>query len=147
MKNTIVIGSDHRGFDLKEIIKKHLISYNYTILDSGTNSPYLSVDYPDFALKTAKVIQSGKAIFGILICNTGIGMSISANRLSGVRAALCRSNEDALLSRKHNDANILVLGSKDTHEKDALNLLDTFLQIKFESGRHLARIKKIETSL
>ncbi|MCH9753411.1 MAG: ribose 5-phosphate isomerase B [Alphaproteobacteria bacterium] len=147
MKHTISIGSDHRGFDIKEIICKHLHSCSYSIIDHGPESQDISVDYPDYAIEIAKSVHSGETKFGVLICNTGIGMSIAANRLPGVRAALCRTIEDALFARKHNDANILVLGSQHLTTEIATKLVDTFFNTEFENGRHLSRLKKIDTIL
>lgn len=144
MNNTIAIGSDHRGFTLKEVIKNHLAD-NYLVSDEGPISSEQKVDYPDFAFKVARAVQSEKATFGILICNTGIGMSIAANRLPEIRAALCRSKEDAVLSREHNNANILVLGAKHLNEQTAIKLVDHFLHTEFNSDKHLSRVKKIET--
>jgi len=140
---TIALGSDHRGHKLKNSLLQHLKLIGHTVIDHGTNSDS-KVDYPDFAYEVAKNIQNGNAKFGILICNTGIGMSIAANRLDNIRAALCRSIEDAQASRKHNDANILVLGAENLSSDDASKILDCFLSTDFEKDRHALRLEKIE---
>jgi ribose 5-phosphate isomerase B len=139
----ILIGSDHAGFLLKEDIKKYLESNNYKVLDCGTDSAENSVDYPDFSKKLCNSIKAKKAKKGILICGTGIGMSISANRYSFIRAALCNSVETAKLSREHNDANVLVLGARVLDKKIVKKMVDTFLETKFLKGRHKKRIEKI----
>jgi ribose 5-phosphate isomerase B len=139
--NKISLGSDHAGFKLKESIKNYLKEKGYEVKDFGTNSEE-SVDYPDYAKAVAKdVIKNNSR--GILICGTGIGMSIAANKIKGIRAALCRSEYDAEMSRRHNDANILTLGSRTTHTDDAKKIVDVFLNTPFEEGRHIQRIKKI----
>ncbi len=139
----IVIGSDHRGFKLKEYIKKILKEKGYEVNDIGGFSEESS-DYPDFALKVGEEIKEGRANFGILICMTGIGMEIAANKVKGIRAALCRDEEDAYLARSHNNANVLTLGAKNIKdEKEIEKIVIKFLETPFEGGRHERRIKKI----
>lgn len=140
---TISLGTDHRGYELKSSLLQHLQLNGYSIIDHGTDSDS-KVDYPDFAYQVGKDIQDGQARFGILICNSGIGMSIAANRMTNIRAALCRSADDAKAARKHNDANILVLGSENLSSTDAFKILDNFLTTDFEKDRHALRLEKIE---
>ena len=138
----ILIASDHSGFLLKSKIINHLQNKNIPILDYGTNSQE-PVDYPDYAKKVVNGILEYIAPLGILICGTGIGMSIAANRMSEIRAALCFDLFMAERSRAHNDANILVLGSKIPDEILACQMVDKFLITKFEGGRHSTRLAKI----
>ncbi len=137
----ICIGSDHVGFELKEEIINKYSSFDFC--DCGTYSAD-SVDYPDFGHKVGNVILNGEAKYGILICGSGIGISIAANRIKGIRAALCTSVEHARLSRLHNDANILALGARLTNKKDIYDIVDVFFDTDFEGGRHGDRIKKID---
>lgn len=139
----IAIGSDHAGFKLKESLKGFLVSKDYKVLDEGTYSEE-SVDYPDFARKVAQDIKSKKADLGILICGTGIGMSIAANRIKGIRAALCLFPEMAKLARTHNNANVLVLPGRLISNELAQWITEIFLSEKFEGGRHERRVKKLE---
>jgi len=138
----ISLASDHAGFSLKEIIKKKLIKNKIKVLDFG---PYKKdkVDYPDYAKKVARNISSKKTNMGILVCGSGTGMAMSANKLRKIRAAVCYNSVSTRLSRSHNNANILALGSRLTNKKEALKLVNIFLSTKFEGGRHLRRIKKI----
>ena len=138
----ISLASDHAGFTLKEIIKKKLIKNKIKVLDFG---PYNkdSVDYPDYAKKVARNISSKKTNMGILVCGSGTGMAMSANKLRKIRAAVCYNSVSTRLSRTHNNANILALGSRLTNKREALKLVNIFLSTKFEGGRHLRRIKKI----
>ena len=138
----ISLASDHAGFTLKEIIKKKLIKNKVKVLDFG---PYNkdSVDYPDYAKKVARNISSKKTNMGILVCGSGTGMAMSANKLRKIRAAVCYNSVSTRLSRTHNNANILALGSRLTNKREALKLVNIFLSTKFEGGRHLRRIKKI----
>ena len=140
--NKISLASDHAGFNLKEIIKKKLIKNKIKVHDLG---PYnkVSVDYPDYAKKVAKNISSKKTNMGILVCGSGTGMAMSANKFRKIRAAVCYNSVSTRLSRTHNNANILALGSRLTNKKEALKLVNIFLSTKFEGGRHLRRIKKI----
>ena len=138
----IFISSDHAGFNLKEIIKKFLLKRKLKFYDLG---PYNNnkVDYPDFAHKVAKKVKIKKNHVGILVCGSGIGMNMAANRHKNIRAAQCFNLKSAKLSRLHNDANIITLGSKLLTKKNALNCVSIFLNTRFEGGRHRKRIKKI----
>lgn len=138
----ILIASDHAGFILKNKITKYLLDKNISVLDYGTNNQEI-VDYPDYAQKVVNGILENSAPLGILICVTGIGMSIAANRVSGIRAALCFDLFMAERARAHNDANILVLGAKILEENMAYQMVDKFLNTKFEGGRHSSRLSKI----
>jgi ribose 5-phosphate isomerase B len=137
---TIVFASDHAGYDLKEKLKAQLDGYK--ILDLGTNST-ASVDYPDFGKAAADAIASGKAELGVVICGSGIGISIAANRNPKIRCALCSDVESAKLSRQHNDANMLALGARLVKADDAEKIVKAFLTTRFEGGRHQARVDKL----
>jgi len=139
----IGIGSDHAGFDMKNFLKEELEKEGYKIIDYGTNIKK-SVDYPDFASKVAEGIIKKEIEKGILICGTGIGMSIAANKFKGIRAARCCTIYDAVLARQHNDANILTLGARLTGNHLALEICKTFLEAPFLKGRHLRRVNKIK---
>tara|TARA_Y100000591_G_scaffold309293_1_gene310480 strand:+ start:1063 stop:1515 length:453 start_codon:yes stop_codon:yes gene_type:complete len=139
---TACIASDHAGFDLKEDIKNHLINKNISIFDIGPYNDH-SVDYPDYAKKLGNRIKLRKSDVGILVCGSGTGMAISANKIKTIRAAVCYNLRSTRLSRQHNNANIIALGSRLTNKKLSLKLVEVFLQTKFEGGRHLRRIKKI----
>ena len=138
----ICIASDHAGFRLKEETKDFLVSKNISIIDLGPINDN-SVDYPDFAKKVSNRVRSKKSDIGILICGSGTGMAISANKSKGIRAALCYNLKSARLSRQHNNANIIALGARLTKKSLSLKLVELFLKTKFEGGRHLKRIKKI----
>ena len=138
----ISIASDHAGFTLKEIIKKKLIKNKVKVLDFGPFNKD-KVDYPDYAKKVARNISSKKTNMGILVCGSGTGMAMSANKLRKIRAAVCYNSVSTRLSRTHNNANILALGSRLTNKREALKLVNIFLSTKFEGGRHLRRIRKI----
>ena len=138
----ICIASDHAGYNLKEKIKFFLIKKNISTIDLGPNNNK-SVDYPDFAKKASKRIMLKKSDLGILICGSGTGMSLSANKTKGIRAAVCYDLKSTRLSRQHNNANIICLGSRLTKSNIALNLVNIFLKTEFEGGRHLKRVKKI----
>ena len=138
----IAIGADHAGFELKRVLKDVLAGLGHAVADFGTDGMD-SVDYPDFAQSVASEVSEGKVDLGVLICGSGIGMSIAANRYPGVRAALCHDEETARLAREHNDANVLVLGSRLTGEDDAKACLRVFLQTEFEGGRHARRVAKL----
>ena len=138
----IFISSDHAGFKLKEDIKIFLNKKNYKFVDLGPNSNK-RVDYPDFAHIVAKKVRINKKHVGILICGSGTGMNIAANKHKNIRAAQCFNLKSAKLSRLHNDANIITLGSRLLKKKNVMNLINVFLNTKFEGGRHLKRIKKI----
>lgn len=140
----IAIASDHRGFSLKNFIKNKMEGEGIIFSDFGPKEEEIC-DYPDFAIKVSECIAKGEFDYGILICLTGIGMSISANKVKGIRAALCKSVEDAYLARAHNDANILCLGSKEFQNNPyfAIEIIRKFITTQFEKGRHLRRIEKI----
>ena len=138
----ISLASDHAGFVLKEIIKKKLIKNKVKVFDLGPNDKD-SVDYPDYAKKVARNISSKKTNMGILVCGSGTGMAMSANKFRKIRAAVCYNSASTRLSRTHNNANILALGSRLTNKREAMKLVNIFLSTKFEGGRHLRRIKKI----
>ncbi len=138
----IAIASDHAGYELKEAVKKHL-SGKVDIIDLGTNT-LDSVDYPDFGMAVGQAITEGAVERGIVICGSGIGISIAANRFPAVRAALCMTPEMAKLSRQHNDANVLALGARLIGQQTAFECVDIFLNTKFEGGRHEGRVKKLD---
>lgn len=139
---TLVLASDHAGITLKSELKAYLAAKGVPVLDVGTDSE-ASVDYPDFGKKAAEAIISGKAAKGIIICGSGIGISIAANRYPVIRAALCHSAELATLARQHNDANILALGARVVSEEVAKACVDAFLTTPFEGGRHATRVAKL----
>ena len=138
----VCISSDHAGFQLKESIKDFLINKNISIIDLGPTNEN-SVDYPDYAKKVSNRIKSKRSDVGILVCGSGIGMAISANKAKGIRAAVCYNLKSTRLSRQHNDANIIAIGSRLTKKNNALKIVSIFLGTKFEGGRHLRRVKKI----
>jgi len=138
----IFISSDHAGYKLKEEIKSHLLKKKISFLDIGPHNDN-RVDYPDFAHKVAKRVKANKNNIGILVCGSGMGMNIAANRHKNIRAAQCFNLKSTKLSRLHNDANIITLGSRLLSKKLALSCVIAFLNTKFEGGRHLKRIKKI----
>ncbi len=135
----IAIASDHAGFLAKENLKEFIREFGFDVIDFGTDSEN-SVDYPDFAVKVAESVAVAEVDFGVLICGTGIGMSITANKISEIRAALCHDETSARLSRQHNDANILVLSGSN---EDRNEIFATFANTTFEGGRHENRVKKI----
>ena len=138
----IFISSDHAGFNLKEQIKKKF-SKKYLFQDLGTNSSKVSVNYPNFAHRLCKKVSNNTKNIGILVCGSGIGMSMAANRHKKIRAAVCYSVKNTKLSRLHNNANIITLGSRLIKKNTAFKCIDTFINTKFEGGRHIKRIKKI----
>jgi ribose 5-phosphate isomerase B len=138
----ICIASDHAGYDLKEKIKVFLINKDVPVIDLGPYSNQ-SVDYPYYAKKIAKRLLLKKSDAGILVCGSGTGMSIAANKFKGIRAAQCYDKRSTILSRQHNNANIICLGSRILKKNDALSFVNYFLQTKFEGGRHQKRIDKI----
>ena len=139
----IALGADHGGFELKNKIKHYLEQRNFEIIDFGTNSMD-SVDYPSFAKSVGNAVVNKEANFGILVCGTGIGISIAANKISGVRCALCTNTTMARLTREHNDANIIAFGERIIGDALALEMVETFLNTKFEGGRHCRRVSMIE---
>jgi RpiB/LacA/LacB family sugar-phosphate isomerase len=144
-KARCAIGSDHAGFRLKEAVKEYLKEKGISLTDVGTNSPD-SCDYTDFANSASELVAAQNCEFGILICSTGVGMSMAANKINGIRAALVINEQMAALSREHNDANIICLGASNTSPTQARKIMDAFLDAHFEGGRHERRISKMETS-
>ena len=138
----IFISSDHAGYKLKELIKNYLDQKKISYIDLGPDNSS-KVDYPDYAHKVAKKVKTNKNHIGILVCGSGMGMNIVANKHKNIRAAQCFNLKSTKLSRLHNDANIITLGSRLLTKKNALNCVSVFLNTKFEGGRHLKRIKKI----
>ena len=141
----ISIGADHAGFSVKEKIRKYLDSKGYTIIDKGTYSED-SVDYPEFGHVVGNSVQGGESTKGIVICGSGIGISIAANKIDGIRAALCATPEHARMSRLHNDANVLAVGARMTDYDIIIQIVDTWLNTEFEGGRHSTRVNNIEVS-
>jgi len=139
----ISLGADHKGFELKEKIKKYLSDLGHQVKDFGTYSTQ-SVDYPDFGFKVAESVAKGESDFGIVFCWTGNGMNIVANKVKGIRSALCLNEEMAMLARAHNNANVLSLASKFVSEDQAKKIVDVWLSTEFEGGRHKPRIDKIK---
>jgi ribose 5-phosphate isomerase B len=140
----IAFASDHAGFEHKKILSKWLKETDHQILDFGAFSDE-SVDYPDYAFPAAESVAAGIANFGILICGSGVGMSLIANKVTGIRAALCCDAERARLSREHNNANILTFGARFTDIDTAKKMIDEFLYTDFEGGRHMIRVEKIHS--
>lgn len=140
----IIIGSDHRGVELKARIKSLLESMGHEVTDVGTDDPAARVDYTDYGFKVAHAVARGDYPRGVLVCSSGIGMSITANRCRGVRAALCHTEDDARLCRKHNNANILCLGQSSIPADRALEMVKIWLQTEFEGGRHQQRVDKLD---
>lgn len=138
----IAVGSDHAGFEVKEAIKHQLEELGFEVEDFGAVSED-SVDYPDFGRAVADAVASGRDANGVLVCGTGIGMSIVANKVPGARAALVWSDETARLAREHNDANILVVGARVTPEATVRSIVETFFKTEFAGGRHAGRVRKI----
>ena len=138
----IFISSDHAGYNLKEQIKKRF-SKKYNFKDMGTNSSKISVNYPDYAHKLCKKVSNNSKNMGILVCGSGMGMSMAANRHKKIRAAVCYSIKNTKLSRLHNNANIITLGSRLTKKNIAFKCIEVFVNTKFEGGRHKNRVKKI----
>ena len=141
-QKTLVLASDHAGYDLKNNIKNYLESNNFYIKDLGPFSED-SVDYPDYGNMLGKFILENKNSIGIAICGSGIGISIALNRMLGIRAALCSNEEIAKLSRNHNDANVLVLAGRFMNLKKSSSIIDVFLKESFEGGRHERRVNKL----
>ncbi len=139
---TIAIAADHAGVQLKAELVGELGKLGYTVTDFGP-ADTTSVDYPDFATKVTTAVNAQQAELGVLICGTGMGMAITANKVHGIRAALCRTEFEARMSRMHNDANVLCLGQRVTGGGLAIEILKAFLAAKFEGGRHAARVEKI----
>jgi ribose 5-phosphate isomerase B len=138
----VAIASDHAGYDLKAILAEELVAMGYEIVDLGTDGPD-SVDYPDFAKVMIRAIVEGRAERGVLVCGTGVGISIAANRHPGIRAALCHNETTARLAREHNDANVLALGARIVGVDVAKDCLKAFLTTEFAGGRHARRVAKL----
>ena len=138
----LFISSDHAGFKLKEEIKKHF-NKKFSFEDLGTDSSKISVNYPDYAHKLCKKVSKNNKNIGILVCGSGMGMSMAANKHKKIRAAVCYSVKNTKLSRLHNNANIITLGSRLTKKKIAFKCIETFINTKFEGGRHKKRVRKI----
>ena len=139
----IALASDHGGFKLKETIKKHLLERNAEVIDLGTDSEN-SVDYPEYGRLCGETVASGKADLGIVVCGTGIGISIAANKVHGIRCGLCTSTEMARLTKQHNNANVLALGGRTTEPALAIDIVDTWLDARFEGGRHQRRVDMLD---
>ncbi|MEO6189764.1 MAG: ribose 5-phosphate isomerase B [Saprospiraceae bacterium] len=139
----IVIGSDHAGFELKEKIQQYLKSRNFEVLNYGCHDTQ-SVDYPDVIHPIASIISHDNALRGIILCGSGNGVAITANKHKGIRCALCWNAEIAELARKHNDANVLSIPARFVSENVALTMVEIFLNTEFEGGRHLTRVNKID---
>lgn len=144
-QHTIAIGSDHAGFECKEMLKETIKSSNwgFALADVGTYSSD-SVDYPDFAHQVANKVKEKDVQFGVLICGSGNGVCMTANKVAGIRAALCWTTEIAELARKHNDANIICIPARFVTDEEAVNMLQVFLNTEFEGGRHKKRVEKID---
>jgi len=139
----IAIASDHAGFNLKSAIIKYLNDNGYEVKDLGTCDASCSVDYPDYGLAVAEAVSSGECEKGIIICGTGIGISIAANKVPGIRAALCTDSFMARMSREHNDANVLALGERVIGAGVAIDIVEAWLKAEFLGGRHKTRVDKI----
>lgn len=141
-KLRIAVGSDHAGFALKEKVRDYLVDRGYAVEDHGTNSAE-SVDYPDYAEKVAARVAAKEVNFGVVVCGTGIGVAISANKIPGIRAAPCNDTLAARMAREHNDANVLTLGGRVVDEAAARKILDVWIATPFAGGRHQRRVDKI----
>ncbi len=139
---TIAVGADHAGWTLKESLKAWLIEQGHDVIDFGTHSPD-SVDYPDYAAQVGESVAVGKVERGVLVCGTGLGMAIAANKIPGVRAVACNDLLAARMSREHNDANVLAVGGRLLGREAALEILGTWLDTRFAGGRHVQRVEKI----
>lgn len=138
----IAIGSDHGGYILKEIVKRELIAKGYDVLDEGTYS-LDSCDYPVFGLAVANAVKEKNADYGVVICTSGEGIMMAANKVKGIRCGLAYNDEVAQLMRQHNDANVIAFGAKFMEEKDVLRRIEIFLNTEFEGGRHQRRVQEI----
>ena len=138
----VAVGSDHRGYLLKERLKKMLAGEGHEVIDLGTGSTE-SVDYPDFGISVAEMTASGDVERGIVICGSGIGISIAANKVNGARAALCRTVDQAMMTRRHNDSNVLALSEESQDDPEVEELVRTWLETSFDGGRHQLRVDKI----
>lgn len=138
----ISIGSDHAGFAYKQALKAMLVAEGHEVVDVGTTSEERA-DYPDYGIAAAKLVADGSVHYGVLVCGSGIGISIAANKVHGIRAANCVTTEMAALARQHNNANMVAIGQRLVSEADAKNIVRTFLATDFEGGRHADRVAKI----
>jgi ribose 5-phosphate isomerase B len=141
---TIALGSDHAGFRLKETIKSHLKSKGYRIVDYGTDSED-PVDYPDYVRPAAESVAEGACVLGIVFGGSGNGEAIVANKVKGIRCAVCWDEQSARLAKEHNHANVIAIGARMVSEKEGIRIVDTWLNAEFQGGRHQRRIEKIET--
>ncbi|HEV3280023.1 MAG TPA: ribose 5-phosphate isomerase B [Acidimicrobiales bacterium] len=139
----IAVGSDHAGFELKATLAKHLADAGHQVIDLGTGSPDIPVDYPEFGLAVGRSVTEGRADRGVCVCGTGIGIGIAANKVGGVRAATVHDVTTATLARRHNDANIICLGGRTTGTAEAVDAVDAFFSAEFEGGRHRRRLDEI----
>jgi ribose 5-phosphate isomerase B len=139
----IAVGADHAGFDLKADLARHLAQAGHEVFDFGTDSAAVSVDYPIYGIAVARAVAEGRVERGVCVCGTGIGISISANKVRGVRAALVHDPPSADLARRHGDANVLCLGGRMTATAEAIDIVDTFVSTAFEGGRHARRLAEI----
>lgn len=146
MKPTIALGADHAGYEYKNKLVSYLTENGYACIDCGTNGPE-SVDYPVHASKVCELVRGGKCDFGILVCGTGIGMSIAANKHRGIRAALCNEAESTAMTRHHNNSNVLCLGARMISYELALELTNVFLNTEFDGGRHERRVEMLDKLL
>lgn len=140
----IYIGSDHAGYNLKETLQQHLKDKGHEVLDIGTFDAENKVDYPDLAREVAEKVQENKDSKGVLVCGSGVGVAIVANKVKGIRAVNAHDASEAKLSREHNDANVITFGERTMEAKVAIESLDAFLAAQFEGGRHEARVQKIK---
>jgi len=139
----IAVGSDHAGFDLKADLARHLAEAGHEVFDFGTDSAAISVDYPIYGIAVARAVAEGRAERGVCVCGTGIGISIAANKVCGVRAALVHDATSAAQARSHGDANVICLGGRTTGTAEAIDVVDTFVSTAFEGGRHARRVAEI----
>jgi ribose 5-phosphate isomerase B len=146
MKPTIALGADHAGYEYKDKLISYLTENGYKCIDCGTNGPE-SVDYPIHASRVCELVRSGECAFGILVCGTGIGMSIAANKHRGIRAALCNEAESTAMTRHHNNANVLCLGARMIPYERALELTNVFLSTEYDGGRHERRVEMLDKLL
>lgn len=138
----VVVGSDHGGFELKEVLKKHLEDKGVDVIDVGAYDTN-SIDYPDIAVKACEKVTSGECSWGVLVCGTGIGISIAANKVKGIRCALVSNEYCAEMTKRHNNANMIAFGGRVTGPDLAKNILDAYINAEFEGGRHQNRVDKI----
>jgi ribose 5-phosphate isomerase B len=141
----IAVGSDHAGYSLKATLAKRLADAGHQVIDLGTDSPDVSVDYPEFGVAVGEAVAGGTADRGVCVCATGVGIGIAANKVTGIRAAVVHDATTASFARRHNDANVICLGGRVTGELVALDALDAFFAAEFEAGRHERRLRQIDT--